>query len=549
VAVSGPEIAYRAGIDPAQGGHPPLAPRTELVDGMLVDRDVAVPMRDGVRIRVDVFRPPGAAASPVIVAWSPYGKHAPVGYELFPKAGVREEWISRHAGFEAPDPVSWVGHGYAVVNVDPRGLWNSEGEATFLGDQEAEDVYDLVEWAGTQPWSSGRVGMSGVSYLAMIQWRAAALRPPHLAAINPWEGVTDLYREFCGHGGIRETRFVPMWQSRRVAYSKTRVEDLVENGRRHPFFDAYWESKCPDLAAIEVPAFVVASWSDQGLHTRGTLRGFAEIGSRDKWLWVHGRKKWEQYYKPSNVDRLRAFFDRFLKGVDNEVERWPRVLLEVRDRFSEGEQRAEAAWPIARTTYGPLHLDAASGRLSAAAPAAESSAEYPADSLDGRAVFDHRFEEATELIGPMKLRLWVQAEGADDMDLFVAIQKLDRDGGIVPFPFLNALEDGPVALGWLRASHRELDPERSTPERPWHPHRRREPLPAGEAVPVEIEVWPSGTRFAADESLRLVVAGADVYRYSEPVVAMAHDTINAGTHVIRTGGRYDSHLLVPVVPS
>lgn len=544
-----PEIAYRAGIDPARGGRPPVAPRTEHVDGMLVERDVAVPMRDGVRILVDVFRPPGAGAGvPVIVAWSPYGKHAPVGYELFPNSGVRAEWVSRHAGFEAPDPVHWVGHGYAVVNVDPRGTWYSEGEATFLTDQEAEDVYDLVEWAGTQPWSNGRVGMSGVSYLAMVQWRAAALRPPHLAAINPWEGVTDMYREFCGHGGIPETRFVPMWQERRVPYSTTRVEDLAENGRRHPFADAYWEAKDPDLAAIEVPAFVVASWSDQGLHTRGTLRGFTEIGSRHKWLWVHGRKKWEQYYEPGNVDRLRAFFDRFLKGAGNDVESWPRVRMEVRDRFYEGEERSADAWPLERTRYRPLHLDAASGGLSAEPVASESSAAYAAGEPDARAVFDHRFAETAELIGPMKLRLWVEAAGADDADLFVAVQKLDRDGRVVPFPFLNALEDGPVALGWLRASHRELDPGRSTPERPWHPHRRREPLPSGHAVPVEIEIWPSGTRFSAGESLRLVVAGGDIYRYPEPVVSMAHDTINAGTHVIRTGGRYDSHLLVPIAP-
>ena len=169
---------------------------------MLVERDAAVPMRDGVCIFVDVFRPPAGAPAPPIIAWSPYGKHAPVSYDLFPNSGVRKEWVSRHAGFEAPDPVYWVGHGYAVVNVDPRGLWYSEGEATFLGDQEAEDVYDLVEWAGTQPWSNGRVGMSGVSYLAMVQWRAAPLRPPHLAAINPWEGVSDLYREYAMHGGI-----------------------------------------------------------------------------------------------------------------------------------------------------------------------------------------------------------------------------------------------------------------------------------------------------------------------------------------------------------
>ncbi|MBO0702652.1 MAG: CocE/NonD family hydrolase, partial [Candidatus Dormibacteraeota bacterium] len=169
--MSGAQLAFRQGIDPADAGHPPVEPRTDRVDGMLVERDAAVAMRDGVRIWVDVYRPEDAESVPALVAWGPYGKHAPVSYEIFPNSGVRPEWISRHAGFEAPDPGYWVSQGYAVINVDPRGLWYSEGEATFLTDQEAQDVYDLIEWAAAQQWSNRRVGMTGVSYLAMIQWR------------------------------------------------------------------------------------------------------------------------------------------------------------------------------------------------------------------------------------------------------------------------------------------------------------------------------------------------------------------------------------------
>ena len=149
----------------------------------------------------------------------------------------------------------------------------------------------------------------------------------------------------------------------------------------------------------------------------------------------------------------------------------------------------------------------------------------------------------------MKLRLWVEAIGADDMDLFVAIQKFDRDGRYVPFTAFSALEDGPVALGWLRASHRELDPERSTPQQPWLRHQRLLKLKRGVPVPVEIEIWPSSTRFERGETLRVVVQGSDIYRYARWMVRAGHPrTINAGTHVIRTGGRYDSHLLVPVIP-
>jgi predicted acyl esterase len=536
------DVAYRPGRPPAQGGHPAPQHRLEQVDGMLVERDLAVPMRDGVSIYADVYRP-GSGQAPVIVAWSPYGKHAPVTYDFFPGSGVRPEWVSRHAGFEAPDPAYWVPRGYAVVNVDPRGLWYSPGIARFLGPPEAQDAYDLIEWVAAQPWSTGRVGMSGVSYLAMIQWHVASLRPPHLAAINPWEGVTDPYREMVFHGGIPETRFLPMWQGRRVPYSTTKVEDLVENARRHPLFDAYWVAKVPKLEQIEVPALVVASWSDQGLHTRGTLEGFARIASAQKWLWVHGGKKWERYYRPESVELLRRFFDRFLRGEANGFESEPRVRLEVRETRERWQDWAGDTWPSLQPLA--LHLDAASRRLTLE-PGPPGQAEYEAGA--GGIAFEHRFTRTADLVGPMRLRLWVEARGADDMDVFVAVRKLDPSGAVVPFHFFNAFEDGPVALGWLRASHRDIDPVRSTELRPWHPHDCERRLHPGEPVPVDIEIWPSATRFAPGDLLRLEVQGHDHQRYGEGLVAMAHQqTRNRGLHVLHTGGDRDSYLVLPVV--
>ena len=350
------------------------------------------------------------------------------------------------------------------------------------------------------------------------------------------------------HGGIPEDRFGPMWRSRRVPYSTGRVEDTITMYADHPLFDKYWESKTPDLAQVEVPAFVVASWSDQGLHNRGTLEGYKQISSTDKWLLIHGRKKWQFYYEPNNVELLRQFFDKFLRGVDSAVHSWPRVRLEVRERFDVGDYRDEPEWPLARTEARRLYLHAERRQLLPTPAATEGEIRYAADGTE-RLEFVHRFDATTELIGPMTLRLWVEAAGSDDMDLFVAVQKADEHGEIVPFSFLNALEDGPVALGWLRVSHRELDAERSTPLQPWHTHRREELLTSGQVVPVDIEVWPSGTRFAAGEQLRLVVQGSDIYTYPPGTVSMGHSkTRNAGTHVIHTGGRYDSHLLVPVIP-
>jgi uncharacterized protein len=296
----------------------------------------------------------------------------------------------------------------------------------------------------------------------------------------------------------------------------------------------------------------VASWSDHGLHTRGTLEAYKRISSNEKWLEVHGRKKWHYYYEPSRVEKQRRFFDRYLKEEpDTGVDTWPKVLIEVRERAHVGEFYAEKEYPLARTHFRKLFLDAASGTLRDEPVSEATAARYEMTGAATRAVFDHAFERDTELTGHIKLRLWVEAAGADDMDLFVAIQKLESDGTSVPFVFYAMNEDGPAALGWLRASHRELDPVRSRPEQPIHPHTREERLRPGEPVAVEIEIWPSSTLFRAGQQLRLVVQGGDIADRGVPNAPFARheQTRNRGTHIIHTGGRYDSHLLVPVIPA
>jgi predicted acyl esterase len=519
--------------------------------GLLIERNIAVPMRDGIRILVDLYRPEGSAGErdlPVLLGWSPYGKHS-LSNRLWPEADVQEGWISQYTAFEAPDPLYWCRHGYAVVYPDPRGTWYSEGEMHHGGVAEGEDCYDLIEWAGTQCWCNGRVGMSGVSYLTTIQYQVAPLKPPHLAAINPWEGFSDWYREFGYHGGIRDTGFIPR-SAQRLRWSKTRTEDTPANMLAHPLYDAYWKSKEYDLAGIEVPAFVVASWSDQGLHTRGTLEAFRRISSKQKWLEVHGQKKWYYYYRLDCVKKQRQFFDHFLKGTDDTVLCWPRVNIEVRERAYAGSFRAEREWPLARTQYRKLFLDAGRAALSLDPIADEHEARYDPQNKEGEAFFDYSFPEDVEITGYMKLRLWVETDSAEDMDLFVAIQKCAADGSPIPFVFYAICDNGPVALGWLRASHRELDPARSTPEQPIHCHTCEQLLTPGVPVPVEIEIWPSSTLFRKDERLRVLVKGQDIYTdIPQGPAAFRHEDLrNRGMHILRTGGRFDSHLLIPAIP-
>ncbi len=295
---------------------------------MLIERDVQVPTRFGFDVYVDVFRPADERAPvPPLVAWTPYGKHDPAPLAtLYPGCGVKAEWMSRYTIFEAPDPLHWVARGYAVITADIPGTWYATTDAHFLAPQEAAAHFDLIEWAGTQPWSNGRVGLSGVSYLSSSQWSVAALKPPHLAAINPWEGWSDTYNEIVRHGGIPETSFWPYIQVR-WGVSDRRIEDLWALTQEHPFFDEYWQSKvaragshrCAGLRGGELER-------SRGAHARHARRIQANFLAREV---ARGARLQEvgYYYEPASIARQAMFFDRFLKGVETGIDSWPRVRL------------------------------------------------------------------------------------------------------------------------------------------------------------------------------------------------------------------------------
>jgi predicted acyl esterase len=519
---------------------------------MTIDRDVAVPMRDGLRLFANLYRPAVEHSCPVIMSVTPYGKDKlpdRIANFFMRLSGVKFGRFncSRLTGFESPDPAYWVKQGYAVLQADVRGMHKSEGEAGFLRHKDAEDYYDLIEWAGSQPWCNGRVGLLGVSYLAMSQWYVAALKPPHLCAIVPWEGAADLYRELGFHGGIPETEFVPLLCNMRLKRGRNRrfpmAESLLAERQAHPLDDEYWASKLPALENIEVPALICASWSDHGLHTRGSIEAFERISSGQKWLFTHGRKKWETFYSAEALGWQKRFLDHFLKDIENGMDRMPRVCLEVRKAFYQQAVRGEQTWPPASVEPTMLYLCARTASLRAEPVGPEGKVQYRPTSRHGKAVFSCQFEQPAELIGSMRLKLWVSTSEGDDLDLFVVLKKLDSAGREVLFSGFNGYERDCVAKGWLRASHRELDQSRSTPLRPWHSHTRIQKLGRGEAVPLDIEIWPSATFFEAGSTLQLTIQGHDAARYP----AFGHrKLVNRGRHTIFTGGRYDSCLTVPV---
>jgi predicted acyl esterase len=207
--------------------------------------------------------------------------------------------------------------------------------------------------------------------------------------------------------------------------------------------------------------------------------------------------------------------------------------------------RPENEWPLARTKYEKLYLDASSGSLSPQPVSRESQTQYSAGS--GQANFVIRFDQETELTGYMKLRLWVEAKDADDLDLFIYVQKFDRRGEFLPNLILRCPHPG--AQGWLRVSHRELDPQRSTPSEPYLTHRRLQLLRPKEIVPVEIGIWPTSMLWHLGQQLRVIVSGHYIEtRGPDWWESFRYESLDRGTCIIHTGGRYDSHLLVPSIP-
>jgi predicted acyl esterase len=519
------------------------------------ERDVAVVMRDGVRLFANVFRPADAAPRPVVLSVTPYGKDKTpdrLGMLFMRVSGVKFGRLgcSRWTGFESPDPVFWVKAGYNVVQADVRGMNRSEGRAGVLTPTDAQDYSELIEWCARQSWSTGAVGLCGVSYLAMSQWGAAALRPPGLRAIIPWEGATDLLREFAYQDGVHESGFVAVWWNVRMKRRRNKrfvmAEDFLKERDSRPLDDDWWASKRPAFQMIDVPALVCASWSDQGLHTRGSLLGFEGIGSERKWLFTHGRRKWETFYGEEARSMQRRFFDRFLKGEANGWDETPSVRLEVRQSLGHWVVRGEDGWPLADITHRPIYLDAATGTLDLRPQAEARQVRYAASERGSsdRASFTYRFSTETELTGTMTLKLWVSTSEGTDMDLFAKLRKFDAAGREVFFYGYNGFEKDGVAKGWLRVSHRAVDPQRSRSGMPWHSHLVAEPVQPNEIVPVEIEILASSTLFEEGSTLQVDVLGHDADRYP---VFKHQPTVNHGWHSIHSGGTYDSHLLMPVV--
>ncbi len=224
-----------------------------------------------------------------------------------------------------------------------------------------------------------------------------------------------------------------------------------------------------------------------GLHTRGNFEGYLAAGSKQKWLEVHGDTHFTHFYSNYGEALQKKFFGHFLKGEDTGWNKQPRVSLNIRHPGEKFVLRAENEWPLKRTQWTKYFLQP-DGGLSAEIPEADTKLSYDTTG-DGLIFGTPPLQKPLEITGPVAAKLWVSSE-TTDADLFLVLRLFDPQGKEVTFIGSNDPRT-PIGLGWLRASHRKLDPKKSRPYRPWHTHDEVQPLKPGEPVELDIEIWPT----------------------------------------------------------
>lgn len=524
-----------------------LNPHTyEAAPGIMCEQDQACALRDGTIIYADIYRPNNTAEKvPVIVSWGPFGKRPAEGQDDWKLMGVPPKTVSEMAKFEASDPGYWCYQGYAVANVDPRGVGNSEGYLNLWGTQDAEDGYDFIEWIAQQDWCNGKVTLFGNSGVCMANWKIAALQPPHLACLAAWEGTSDLYRESYFCGGVPN----PAYEENIVKElaCKTWVEDTVEMCYRYPQFNSYWKDKQVKFSQVRVPTYVTAGWVHH--HLRGAVEGFRRIRAPKKWLRIHRDFEWPDSYRTENLEELRNFYDRYCKDIHNGWEFTPRVRMDVMDAyaFDYRSRRVENEFPLKRTVYKKLYLNAANMDGGFEPFEMESEAVYDPETETTQ--FDIRVNEDVEISGYMKLHLWVESRGYNNVDLFPWVLKLGQNKEFLPVECMGAPYRG--AWGFARCSYRDLDPKLSSDFQPVHSFLEEKRFEPGEIVPVDIEMYPHSRVWHKGEYISIRLAGKFIKTNWFHDVSMNHQADNgpAGTkHVIHTGGKYDSYLQIPTIP-
>lgn len=559
---------YRKGSI-TEKGYMPLPVDIECV------QDIAIPLRDGTFVYGDLYRKLGEGPVPIILVYTMYSKQGGNFNKNFSvcKTGFPKSRVSGLQCFESPDPAYWCQYGYAICMVDQRGIDHSGGNLVFMGKQAGEDVYDVIEFLAAQDFCSGKVTMMGNSQLAMIQWTAAAAKPPHLSAIAPFEGLRDEYRDCVCRGGIPNTVFHDT-DIMAYLYGNNQFEDISAMLKKYPLMNRYWDDKIARLSDVTVPAYVVASWT-HSIHTKNSINGFRELGSTDKWMRIHNTHEWGDLATEENADDLRKFFDYFLKGIDNGWEKTPHVRYAVLDFNAKTDVfKNSDTYPAAPTETKRFYLDASNGTMSLVRPKSGSTITYDGKSSSVKecARFEYKITEEMEIHGASNIRLWVSTDTGNDADLYACLYKKNAKGKVryhIVFPGFRKkldficrlipknkqLPGGPIYTGpngRIRASHRKLDAALSTNLEPVLSHDELQLLMPGKPVSIDLGMWPTGMLLHPGETLILEIAGHMSGPVTEaratkdkPMEKMV--SANEGRHTIYTGGKMSSVLFLPIV--
>ncbi|KAM0551721.1 hypothetical protein ACHAPJ_008288 [Fusarium lateritium] len=560
------------GVIPRQG--PPAIPKSrELPAGhkkrpgsrplpipIVFEEDQVLTLRDGTRIRADIFRPKTEDKVPAIVMWGPYGKsgNGILNLSEMPlRAGVPESQLSGYEDFEGLDPAEWVPKGYAIINVDPRGVNDSEGDIRWWGTSEGQDGYDAIEEIAKLPWCTGKVGMAGNSWLALSQYFIAAEQPPSLVCIAPLEGLSDPSREETLRGGIYNPSF-----STSIAESFSgRGEQENWTGILQGVFESneYIGDKRARIDKIRIPSYIGASYSTT-LHTTGSLRAFEEIDHEKKWLVLHSTQEWYDLYSDERTQDLSKFFDHYLRGIENDWQGTAPVRMAFLNYSKPGvvnQEYKDLPWHLPSAHTQQLYFNA-NGSLSTERPAPSSTLEYQADTSD-KLSFSYKFPCKTTITGPSTVVINIASPDHDDLDVYTQVYKADVNGKIltnlnIPLPeglSNEAIEKatnnrifrywGPE--GFLRASRRHVSPEFSGKTWKTLSYGRPEFVTPSESVKLEIQLWPTGIVFEKGEQLILRISGEQL---GIPVFPNLSKPVNGnkGKHIVQVGGEAGAYLQI-----
>ncbi len=550
------------------------------------EENVYATMRDGIRLACDVYRPDAGGRFPVLLSMCPYTKERQA-QNVSPRPFTME-----YAAIEKGNSEYFVSRGYVHVVADIRGTGHSEGKYDICCTKEQEDGYDFVEWIAQQPWCDGNVGMVGISYLAFIQYLVAAQQPPHLKAIFPHDGWTDMYRHVSHHGGIlmhgwlsvfTQGGSIVSWDAEpasKTIYSEEELNRIIEKLKNNStvskshflllaltfpkwkptMFDwlvneldspYYWErSANTKLDKIKIPVFLGSEMHAYPviMHLPGAFEAWEGIKS-PKRLVIRPSVPERPFHEFH--DEIVRWYDHWLKGIDTGIMDEPPIKIWVREANA---WRYGKDWPLAETKWTKYYLRADKS-LRVSQPTTEEkpdsfnhkpvlplmAARFPLDPMPEFLTYTTEpMKEDTEIVGPVALYLYASISG-EDADFIVKLKDVSPDGN-----------EFVLTRGWLKASHRELDKKKSRFWQPYHPHTRAVPVTPGEVNEYAIEVRPIANLFKKGHRIKLEIWGCDYP--SDPVdrtldwPGWSHLSYNKEVvYKIHHDGRYPSYLILPVI--